>query len=24
MASLGLVPNPITVDQLINETLLPS
>ena len=24
MSSLGLVPNPITVDQLVNETLLPS
>jgi len=24
MTSLGLVPNPVTVDQLVNESLLPS
>jgi len=24
MTSLGLVPNPVTVDQLIDESLLPS
>ena len=23
MTSLGLVPNPVTVDQLVNESLLP-
>jgi hypothetical protein len=24
MTTLDLVPNPVTVDQLVNETLLPS